>query len=107
MRACVFASFPLGAGGDRPQSRSLTRPLHALSGRPPAQHRLRSATASTSTHTVAGLARRRPPIGSVPCRPSGARVERLVFSGCSADTSGTARADTITFRLLRDTATGQ
>ena len=67
------------------------------------------APASTSTRTVPGLARRRPPLGSWPCGPSGAGVERLAggFSGCSADTSGTARADTITFRLSRDAATGQ
>ena len=48
------------------QSRSQTRPLPALSGRPPAQHRLRSATASASTRTVPGLARRRPPLGQGP-----------------------------------------
>ena len=53
------------------QSRSRTRPIPALSGRPPAQHRLRSAPAPASTRIVPGLARRRPPLGSGPCGPSG------------------------------------
>ena len=81
------------------QSRSQTRPLPALSGRPPAQHRLRSATASASTRTVPGLARRRPPLGQGPAGQvwrgwsdwqAVSPVARL-----TPPVVGTARADTI------------